>query len=140
MSMNGEISTAAALAGKVVGVYFSAHWCPPCRGFTPQLAATYKKLTQEQKKNFEIVFVSLDSSQAGFDEYYNLMPWLGLPWEDRNRKNGLSSKFQVGGIPTLVIIDENGGIITEDGRSKVSADREGENFTWGPRHVPQNKV
>ena len=21
--------------------YFSAHWCPPCRGFTPQLVKFY---------------------------------------------------------------------------------------------------
>jgi thiol-disulfide isomerase/thioredoxin len=25
----------------VIGLYFSAHWCPPCRGFTPHLAETY---------------------------------------------------------------------------------------------------
>ena len=38
----------AELAGtKVVGLYFSAHWCPPCRGFTPKLAEAYKAITAE---------------------------------------------------------------------------------------------
>jgi nucleoredoxin len=32
----GSVSTASALEGKeVLGLYFSAHWCPPCRMFTP---------------------------------------------------------------------------------------------------------
>ena len=37
---DGPVPTATAIAGKkAVGLYFSAHWCPPCRGFTPQLVA-----------------------------------------------------------------------------------------------------
>ena len=28
---------ATAIAGKTLGLYFSAHWCPPCRQFTPML-------------------------------------------------------------------------------------------------------
>merc|ERR1719189_1069843 len=43
---------------EVIGIYFSAHWCPPCRGFTPVLAETYETLAKAGKK-FEIVFVSV---------------------------------------------------------------------------------
>ena len=38
-----ELSTAE---GAVIGLYFSAHWCPPCKGYTPKLVDLYKELNQ----------------------------------------------------------------------------------------------
>ena len=73
--------------GKTVGIYFSAHWCPPCRSFTPKLAEFYKNLHAE--KNFEIVFVSSDKKEDEFRGYYEEMPWLALPFCDRDRKVSL---------------------------------------------------
>jgi len=32
---------------KAILIYFSAHWCPPCRGFTPVLAKNYKEWNKE---------------------------------------------------------------------------------------------
>merc|ERR1719424_2821010 len=65
----GNVSTAEALKGKsVLGLYFSAHWCPPCRGFTPVLSEKYTAL-KKAGKDFELVFVSSDRNQAAFDEY-----------------------------------------------------------------------
>src|SRR6476620_6397892 len=29
---------------QIYGLYFSAHWCPPCRKFTPQLVAYYNQI------------------------------------------------------------------------------------------------
>lgn len=45
-------------------IYFSAHWCPPCRGFTPQLATAYNDATN---KDFEIIFMSSDKDQESFN-------------------------------------------------------------------------
>lgn len=117
-SKTGTIKTADALSGKkFIMIYFSAHWCPPCRGFTPQLAAKYK--ASAAANSTEVVFVSSDQDQDGFDGYYNEMPWLALPFEDRAKKDMLSEKYGVRGIPTLVILDGAGTLITTEGRAQV---------------------
>ena len=78
------MSTSEVLEGKkIIMIYFSAHWCPPCRGFTPQLAAKYKATAAEQQ--IEVVFVSSDRDQASFMEYYGTMPWLAIPQGDKRK-------------------------------------------------------
>jgi len=115
------------LAGKTVGLYFSAHWCPPCRGFTPSLSENYTK--HLKSKGLEIVFVSGDSDQANFDGYFGSMPWLAVPF-DQQKYQAVSQRFSVNGIPALLILDEQGKVITKEGRQEVSNDPEGEKFPW----------
>ena len=109
-----------ALADKTIGIYFSAHWCPPCRTFTPELVKFHKEMTRKGK-SFEIVFVSSDRDRNAMYSYMKEMDmaWLALPFGD-DRKSILSRKFQVRGIPKLVIIDTEGNLITENGRGDVS--------------------
>lgn len=128
---DGNKPTSEVLNGcEAVGIYFSAHWCPPCRKFTPVLAKTYEDLRSQGKK-FEIVFASSDKDQSQFDNYYNnVHPWTAIPFADRDRKNSLSKKYKVSGIPSLVIIDgKTGETITTKGRSVVS---QPEKFPWIP--------
>merc|ERR1712194_591443 len=63
---DGPKPTSKVLANKTnVMIYFSAHWCPPCRGFTPVLSEAY---TASAKAGNEtaIVFMSSDRDQASF--------------------------------------------------------------------------
>merc|ERR1719164_217194 len=131
-SADKTVPTAEALKGKVVGLYFSAHWCPPCRGFTPKLGEYYKAY-QAKGLPVECVFVSSDKDEKAFDEYHGSMPWLALPFADRERKNALSKQFKVRGIPTLVILDVDGSVITTDGREAVTEDPTGDAFPWKPQ-------
>ncbi|KAK6252533.1 hypothetical protein QUC31_014253 [Theobroma cacao] len=107
------------LVGKTVLLYFSAHWCPPCRGFTPKLVEAYKKI-KAKNEAFEVVFVSSDRDQASFEEYYSEMPWLALPFGDA-RKPLLSRKFKVRGIPMLVAIGPTGKTVTKETRNLIMA-------------------
>jgi len=123
--------------GKPIGLYFSAHWCPPCRGFTPKLAEYYK---DGLKDKMEIIFVSSDRDQGSFDEYYKEMPWLALPFENRQGKNVLSEVCGVEGIPSFVVVGQDGAIITTDGRSKVQKDPKAATFPDGWLPQPFNDV
>jgi nucleoredoxin len=73
-------------ASDFVGVYFSAHWCPPCRAFTPILSEFYKKVN-EASKVLEVVFCSSDGNDAAFERYFAEMPWLAVPYGDHRISN-----------------------------------------------------
>lgn len=107
------------LDAKIYGIYFSAHWCPPCKQFTPVLVDTYNQI----KKNggaFEIIFVSWDKSKAAMFDYMKEveMPWLAMKYKCPEAE-GLKGKYDVKGIPSLVIIDSAGELVTTTGRRDV---------------------
>jgi len=139
ISNDGASTTNAKtfLAGKVFAFYFSAHWCPPCKGFTPQLAKWYTD--DLHAKGLEVVFVSSDRDEAAFKEYAAEQPWHSLPFADRKRKEQLSTLFGVGGIPSVVIIGADGSVISKEGRGAISADPTGEDFPWHPKPVKNLK-
>ena len=111
---------AESLSGKIVGLYFSAHWCPPCKGFTPHLAQKYKELV-DAGHPIEIIFISSDSSAAEAREYFSEMPWKMLDYECRDEKGRLGKAYSVAGIPTLVLLDESLQLITANGRDAIMA-------------------
>ncbi len=118
----GKLTPATLNSNKVVGLYFSAHWCPPCRGFTPVLAEAYKGIVA-QGKPFQVVFVSSDRDQGSFDGYYGEMPWIALPFQERDLKATLCDKYGVTGIPCLVLLNgATGELITKDGRGEIAGD------------------
>merc|ERR1711963_662844 len=109
---NEKVPLKQLQSADVVGLYFSAHWCGPCRGFTPQLAKLYNEC-KDKKKNFEE------------------MPWCALSFKERTLKNNLSELYDVQGIPTLVLLTGNGELITDDGRSAIAGGVDA--FPWNKK-------
>jgi len=88
----------------------------------------------------EIFFVSSDRDQKAFDEYFAEMPWKALPFEKREEKATLSDMFGVQGIPSFVVLNNDGTVITTEGRSKVMSDPKGESLPQGWLPQPFNDV
>ncbi|KAE8722640.1 putative nucleoredoxin 1 [Hibiscus syriacus] len=102
-----------SLKGKKLGLYFSASWCGPCRRFTPVLIQVYYELSQ--KGDFEVVFVSANKNEESFNSYFSKMPWTEVPFSDLETHKHLDESFKVTGIPHLVLLDENGKVLTDEG-------------------------
>jgi len=107
---------------KVLAFYFSAHWCPPCRGFTPVLSQLYTDYIEggnSYSKDMVIVFVSSDRDEASCADYFKDMPWVCLPFNNRDAKSQLAQKYGVSGIPMLVVTDTNGNVIVSNARGEA---------------------
>ncbi len=107
------------LSGKIIGVYFTASWCGPCRQFSPILVEAYDNIKANEKP-FEIVHVSSDRDE---DEMFQYM-------KDNNTKRPavefgskteekLKEKLGNGAVPYLVVLNSKGEIISTSGREDV---------------------
>lgn len=112
----------------LIALYFSAHWCPPCRMFTPKLAEFYKTVNKN-KKEIEVIFVSLDQNEQQFKEYYDSMPWITVPYDSDNREL-LSDTYGIQGIPALLVFKNNGKLIDKNGRNTVMSKQNGAIAQW----------
>merc|ERR1712039_923079 len=133
LSKDGEVDV-STISGKTLGLYFSAHWCPPCRGFTPKLAEWYKGIKGELGDRFEIIFCSGDKAEDDMKSYYKEQcdaggDWLCLPYD---KKDDLDPLFEISGIPTFLIVDPNGQVINKNGRGLVSEGAKASTFPWLP--------
>ena len=104
--------TASLLSGKCVAIYFSAHWCGPCRQFTPKLLELYTQCKAANKR-FEIVFCSADHSEEEFKQYHASMKWPAIGYEEEHRE-GMMGMFKVSGIPRLCVLAASGRIINDN--------------------------
>lgn len=125
ISKAGLVDNAGAprsLEGKTTLLfYFSAHWCPPCKHFTPELARFYA--SHADSKTFEIVFVSSDKNEQEFSSYFREMPWASMSWGTmRSLRSSLELAYgAISGIPTLIAVDlATMRLLTRGARSFVS--------------------
>lgn len=99
-----------ALGGKeFILLYASAHWCGPCRQFTPMLASWYKGAQDK----VEVVFLSADHDENGFKSYFRSHPWMAVAYDDDARES-LMASIKVSSIPRLVVLSGITGKIVED--------------------------
>ena len=118
-SKTGQVSPADAFKSvKLIGIYFSMHNCPPCRMFTPLFAELYNEINASEKV-LEVIFLSGDKTQDEYDEYYGEMPWLALPKGDA-RLPPIAKKFEVKGVPRLIIIKPDGTVVEQNAVKKLT--------------------
>ncbi len=131
---NGTFIPAGFEAGstpKFYAFYYSAHWCGPCRQFTPQLVRFYERM-KGSGTQFEVIFVSADRSK---NQMYQYMKEDRMKFPAVEYSQGRGSyeimKYSGSGIPCLVFMDHTGKVLSDSyvrgqyvGPRKVLADME----------------
>jgi thiol-disulfide isomerase/thioredoxin len=100
--------------GKYVMLEFWASWCHPCRADIPHLKEVYERYHPE---GFEIISVSMDQDKQAWLKAVKeeKIPWLQV--SDLQAFTGdLAKKYQIRGIPTCILLDPSGKIVTRNMR------------------------
>mmetsp|Transcript_12929 Transcript_12929/g.27284 ORF Transcript_12929/g.27284 Transcript_12929/m.27284 type:complete len:203 (-) Transcript_12929:370-978(-) len=106
---DGNLVELSFLKGKLVGFYFSAGWCPPCRAFSPQLADFARSHADE----FVVIFVSSDNSEAEMKTFVKEKGFLQVRWNSSVRHQ-LVQYLGVSSLPTLTICNADTGVVVTD--------------------------
>jgi len=102
-SLKGNTVRLADYRGKIILLDFWATWCGPCRRELPLLQSAY---SEWKKQGIELLAISTDKDTA------KVAPFIA---ENQYTfpvlfNNGTSIDYDVVGIPTLFVIDQNGRI------------------------------
>ena len=118
-------------------LYFGNLDTPECREFQEQLRLCHPKIIRNHI--LEIVYVSCDVHEDSYDTNRKFFPFLSVPFEQKQLRISLSTKYQVKIIPSYVLLDSNGFILTND-RAWPFYDKNCLNFPWkGEAKVKKNK-
>merc|ERR1712159_490064 len=128
-----DVDAKAIIDGaEVVAVYFSAHWCPPCRGFTPVLKTFYE---ENKAGGLVIIFVSSDRTEDDMLSYFtnDHGEYYAVKHSSSLGKT-LKDNCGVSGIPMLAIVKKDGTLLHNGGRADVTNNSSGALDSWKKKY------
>ena len=83
LNKQNKLCSFSELQGKLIGLYFSASWSPPCQQFTSLLAKVHKELGNRCAP-FQIIYVPCDKTVEDMKQYYGDLHgnWLTIEFND----------------------------------------------------------
>lgn len=105
LDIEGKQASLSDYKGKVVLIDFWATYCPPCRKSIPFLNELQNTYSDEK---FIVVGLSMDDSTAAVSSF---MKEYAIQYPLLMANSDVARRYNVRGIPTLYLIDEQGRII-----------------------------
>lgn len=102
---------------ELIGLYVAANWKSDCKRFGPLIKDFYYNAAPHN--NLEIVYISADRSLSEFKDFYTTTPFLAMPAGTSSIKNELTKALKIIEMPALVILDEDGDVVTVEGVQKI---------------------
>ena len=105
--LQGKTFKLSGQLGKPVVIFFGTTWCPSCRAEIPSYSAIYEKYA---KRGLEVIYIDINEPAEKVARFAksNSFPYRVL----LDRDGSVASDYNIVGVPTLVLIDKNGNVIT----------------------------
>lgn len=114
---------------KLIALYFSGHFCPSCRTFTPALIKAYENWKANDQK-IEIIFVSCDDTEKHYQAASQNHLWKKIDYKNKEACDLIADHYNIKSIPQLWVFDNKGNLITKKGKEDVSSKGEKAISNW----------
>jgi hypothetical protein len=101
----------------LIGLYFASKFNGDSKRFNPHMLDFYYSAAQQNR--LEVVYISSDRNRMDFQDFYGRMPFLAMPPGTSDYKNKLARELKVIDMPTLVVLDATGKVVTVQGVQQV---------------------
>lgn len=112
----GEDLSMYDIKGKIKIIDFWASWCGPCRLENPNMVKLYNDF---KDKGLVVISVSLDDKK---DKWLDAIKKDGMTWihlsDLRGWKSGIVKTYNIDGVPTILVLDENNRILAKNLRGE----------------------
>lgn len=120
--------------GKITAVYVGASWCAPCQKVAPRIVEAFQSIYEKSRRGLgpsaSVIYFGADRDEKSYFEYVKkLSGFCRSVWPCRQAMEELQVYTQ--SIPTLIIFDENGQLVTTQGVKAVLRDPEAKDFPNG---------
>lgn len=108
--------------GKTLLITFWASWAEPVRRDLPELLKVYQKF---RGQGFEVLGVNLDNDRDEVDAFLkqNPLPWAQIFEPGGIERNRYASEFGIIALPTMVLVDGQGKVLSRNIRSAAELER-----------------
>ena len=110
--IQGKTFKLSSQKGNPVVIFFGTTWCPSCRSEMPLYKALYDKYAS---RGLKFLYININESSERVAHYtkQNTFPYLVLLDFD----GGVANDYSIVGVPTLILLDKEGKIISESHRT-----------------------
>ena len=112
-TLNGASFQLSSLRGNLVVLHYWATWCSPC---LQDIKALQQIEAKYRGRNVKIVGVNVDVSNEKTKQFLNQsrIPWTQLHEEGGLEGSGLSKALGIQSLPAMLLIDEEGKVLSND--------------------------